>query len=212
MPAKISAAIYFGPEHIRACARLPETGLEEKIFAYEDAVIEEVFSWVQQYPVKRTHICLIENESVDLFADDLADTGFHVYQVNIHTLLNWLATAPPQAPDGTTERLMLRYLETQRPPQYESRTPQTDALLEMFDYLDMLDTALEQDDPTLLPEDVQERMERKSLDMEEVIDDYRQAQVQAIREHLMTFPELMTPEILEEFFPELIESFQHQRH
>ena len=33
-----------------------------------------------------------------------------------------------------------------------------------------------------------------------------------IREHLMQYPELMTPEILQDFFPELLEALERPKH
>ncbi|MBN9931596.1 hypothetical protein HZD82_27085, partial [Pantoea agglomerans] len=47
--------------------------LPKVICRHDDGVIEEIYQWLEQYEPKRTHICVIENETAELLADELVD-------------------------------------------------------------------------------------------------------------------------------------------
>ncbi|MBE5254079.1 hypothetical protein [Mixta mediterraneensis] len=205
-------AIYFDPDLIKACVHDPDGSYFNKKFEYDDGVIEEIYQWLDQYDPHKTHICLIENETAELLADELVDSGYHVHQITMHQLLSWFAAEPPTAPDGTPMRAMLRFLEDEHPHEYQSRTPQTEALMEMFDELDALEMADDADDEDSLPDAMLRIMKKQKVSAT------RAAQLlipdvnERIREHLMQYPELMTPEILQDFFPELLEALERPKH
>lgn len=205
-------AIYFDPDQIKISGHQPDGSDLERNFDYQDAVIEEIFQWLTTFTPEKTRICLIEHESAELLADDLADSGFHVYQVSLHDLLSWFATLPPKAPDGSPAQALLRYLENEEPEEYESRTPQTEALMDMFDELDALEMVTDLDDEDLLPDDLSRVMKQKKLTATAAAQRLIPEVNEKIREHLMQYPELMTPELLQDFFPELIEALEKPRH
>lgn len=205
-------AIYFDPDLIKACVHDPDGSYINKKFEYEDGVIEEIYQWLEQYEPKKTHICLIENETAELLADELVDSGYHVHQVTMHQLLNWFAAEPPSTPDGTPMRAMLRYLEEEQPREYESRTPQTEELMEMFDELDALEMADDTDDEDSLPDAILRIMKKQKVNATHAAQQLIPDVNERIREHLMQYPELMTPEILQDFFPELLEALERPKH
>ncbi|AER34150.1 hypothetical protein ACVWWU_004096 [Pantoea sp. PA1] len=208
----INIAIYFDPDLITACVNASEGSYVNKKFEYDDGVIEEIYQWLEEYDPNRTHICLIENESAELLADELVDNGYHVHQVTIHQLLTWFAAEPPKSPDGTPMRLMLRYMAEEHPREYESRTPQTEALMEMFDELDALEMVEDNEDEDNLPADLLRSMKKHKISASDAAQRLIPDVNERIREHLMQYPELMTPEILQDFFPELLEALERPKH
>ncbi|MCZ4059379.1 hypothetical protein O3W44_10265 [Pantoea sp. LMR881] len=205
-------AIYFDPDLIKACVHGPDGSYQNKKFEYDDGVIEEIYQWLEQYESNRTHICLIENETAELLADELVDSGYHVHQITMHQLLSWFAVEPPATPDGTPMRAMLRFLENEHPREYESRTPQTEALMEMFDELDALEMADDAEDEDNQPDGLLRVMKKHKLSATEAAKLLIPDVNERIREHLMQYPELMTPEILQDFFPELLEALERPKH
>ena len=67
----INIALYFDPDQIQACVHQQDGSYLSKKFEYDDGVIEEIYQWLDQYEPNRTHICLIENETAELLADEL---------------------------------------------------------------------------------------------------------------------------------------------
>jgi len=208
----INIALYFDPDQIQACVHEQDGSYLSKKFEYDDGVIEEIYQWLEQYEPNRTHICLIENETAELLADELVDSGFRVHQVTMHQLLSWFAAEPPSTPDGTPMRAMLRLLEDEHPREYESRTPQTEALMEMFDELDALEMVDDGDDEDALPGDLLRAMKKHNITASAAAQRLLPDVNERIREHLMQYPELMTPEILQDFFPELLEALERPKH
>ncbi|MGN8163833.1 hypothetical protein ACTJKZ_14870 [Pantoea sp. 22096] len=208
----INIALYFDPDQIQACVHEQDGSYLSKKFEYDDGVIEEIYQWLEQYEPNRTHICLIENETAELLADELVDSGYRVHQVTMHQLLSWFAAEPPSTPDGTPMRAMLRFLEDEHPREYESRTPQTEALMEMFDELDALEMVDDGDDEDALPGDLLRAMKKHNITASAAAQRLLPDVNERIREHLMQYPELMTPEILQDFFPELLEALERPKH
>ncbi|KAF6659772.1 hypothetical protein OJ965_18455 [Pantoea anthophila] len=208
----INIALYFDPDQIQACVHQQDGSYLSKKFEYDDGVIEEIYQWLDQYEPNRTHICLIENETAELLADELVDSGYRVHQVTMHQLLSWFAAEPPASPDGTPMRAMLRFLEEEHPREYESRTPQTEALMEMFDELDALEMVDDGDDEDALPGDLLRAMKKHKITASAAAQRLLPEVNERIREHLMQYPELMTPEILQDFFPELLEALERPKH
>jgi len=208
----INIALYFDPDQIQACVHEQDGSYLSKKFEYDDGVIEEIYQWLEQYEPNRTHICLIENETAELLADELVDSGYRVHQVTMHQLLSWFAAEPPSTPDGTPMRAMLRFLEDEHPREYESRTPQTEALMEMFDELDALEMVDDGDDEDALPGDLLRAMKTHKITASAAAQRLLPDVNERIREHLMQYPELMTPEILQDFFPELLEALERPKH
>ncbi len=205
-------AIYFDPDLIRLCVHQEDDSYLSQTFNYDDSVIEEVYQWLEQFTPNRTHICLIEHDTADILADELVDNGYHVHQVSQHALLSWFASEPPAKPDGSPVRALLRYMETENPPEYQSRTPQIEALMELLDELDDLEGAEEIDDEDNLPDDVLRLMKKKKISAKEAAETLLPDVNERIREHLISYPELMTPELLEDFFPELLEALDTPKH
>ncbi|MDO6405704.1 hypothetical protein [Pantoea phytobeneficialis] len=208
----INIAIYFDPDLIRICVHQQDGSYLSQNFNYDDSVIEEIYQWLEQFTPNRTHICLIEHDTADLLADELVDNGYHVHQISQHDLLNWFASEPPSSPDGSPVRALLRYLENEMPPEYQSRTPQIEALMDLLDELDALEAVEEAEDEDSLPDDVLRLMKQKKISAHDaalrLIPDVNER----IREHLINYPDLMTPELLEDFFPELIEALDRPKH
>ena len=92
------------------------------------------------------------------------------------------------------------------------RTPQIEALLDMFDDLDALEEVEEEDDEDSLPDDVLRLVKKKKITALAAAQSLIPELNERIREHLMRYPELMTPELLEDFFPELLEAMERQKH
>lgn len=205
-------AIYFAPDLIFAVVHNADGSYLNKDFAYDEAVIEEIYQWLEQFTPNRTHLCLMEHDTADIIADELVDNGYHVHRADTHQLLEWFTTSPPATPDGSPVQALLRYLEEEQPAEYASRTAQIEALLEMFDELDALEAVEEDDDEDSLPDDVLRLVKQKKLAplaaAESLIPDVSER----IREHLMRNPDLMTPELLEDFFPELLEALDNPKH
>ena len=126
--------------------------------------------------------------------------------------MSWFAAEPPASPDGTPMRAMLRFLEEEHPREYESRTPQTEALMEMFDELDALEMVDDGDDEDALPGDLLRAMKKHKITASAAAQRLLPEVNERIREHLMQYPELMTPEILQDFFPELLEALERPKH
>lgn len=208
----INIAIYFDPDLITACVNASEGSYVNKKFEYDDGVIEEIYQWLEEYDPNRTHICLIENESAELLADELVDNGYHVHQVTQHDLLTWFANEPPAEPDGSPVRALLRYLENEQPSEYQSRTPQIEALMDLLDELDDLEGVDEVEDEDNLPDDVLRLMKQKKISAQDAAQRLLPDVNERIREHLINYPELMTPELLQDFFPELIEALDTPKH
>jgi hypothetical protein len=208
----INIAIYFDPDLIRICVHQQDGSYLSQNFNYDDSVIEEIYQWLEQFTPNRTHICLIEHDTADLLADELVDNGYHVHQISQHDLLSWFASEPPSSPDGSPVRALLRYLENEMPPEYQSRTPQIEALMDLLDELDALEAVEEAEDEDSLPDDVLRLMKQKKISANDaalrLIPDVNER----IREHLINYPDLMTPELLEDFFPELIEALDRPKH
>jgi len=112
----------------------------------------------------------------------------------------------------TPVRALLRYLEEEKPEEYVSRTPQIEALLDMFDDLDALEEVEEEDDEDSLPDDVLRLVKQKKITALAAAQSLIPELSERIREHLMRYPELMTPELLEDFFPELLEAMERPKH
>ena len=208
----INIAIYFDPDLIRLCVHQQDDSYLSQTFNYDDSVIEEIYQWLEQFTPNRTHICLIEHDTADILADELVDNGYHVHQVTQHDLLSWFASQPPTQPDGTAVRALLRYLESEKPPEYQSRTPQIEALMDMLDELDDLEGVDEVDDEDNLPDDVLRLMKQKKITADAAAQLLLPDVNERIREHLINYPELMTPELLEDFFPELLEALDTPKH
>lgn len=208
----INIALYFDPDQIQTCVHEQDGSYLSKKFEYDDGVIEEIYQWLEQFTPNRTHICLIEHDTADILADELVDNGYHVHQVNQHDLLSWFASEPPEQPDGSPVRALLRYLETEKPPEYQSRTPQIEALMDMLDELDDLEAVEEVEDEDSLPDDVLRLMKQKKLSASEAAQRLLPDVNERIREHLISYPELMTPELLEDFFPEMLEALETPKH
>jgi hypothetical protein len=208
----INIAIYFDPDLIRICVHQQDGSYLSQNFNYDDSVIEEIYQWLEQFTPNRTHICLIEHDTADLLADELVDNGYKVHQISQHDLLSWFASEPPSSPDGSPVRALLRYLENEMPPEYQSRTPQIEALMDLLDELDALEAVEEAEDEDSLPDDVLRLMKQKKISANDaalrLIPDVNER----IREHLINYPDLMTPELLEDFFPELIEALDRPKH
>ncbi|QDY40829.1 hypothetical protein [Candidatus Pantoea soli] len=208
----INIAIYFDPDLIRISVHQPDDSSLSQTFDYADSVIEEIYQWLEQFPPNRTHICLIEHDTADILADELVDNGYHVHQVSQHDLLSWFASEPPATPDGSPVRALLRYLESERPPEYQSRTPQIEALMELLDELDDLEGVDEVEDEDGLPDNVLRMMKQKKITASEAAGRLLPDVNERIREHLINYPELMTPELLEDFFPEMLEALETPKH
>jgi len=208
----INIAIYFDPDLIQICVHQPDDSYLNHTFQYDDSVIEEIYQWLEQYTPNRTHICLLEHDTADILADELTDNGYHIHQISQHNLLSWFASEPPATPDGSPVRAMLRYLESERPAEYESRTPQIEALMELLDELDALEGIDEVEDEDGLPNDVLRLMKQKKISADDAAQRLLPDVNERIREHLIAYPELMTPELLEDFFPEMLEALETPRH
>jgi len=208
----INIAIYFDPDLIRISVHQQDSSYLSHNFHYTDSVIEEIYQWLEQFTPNRTHICLIEHDTADVLADELVDNGYHVHQVSQHALLSWFASEPPSTPDGSPVRALLRYLEDEKPPEYQSRTPQIEALMDMLDELDDLEGVEEVDDEDNLPDDVLRLMKQKKLSASDAAQRLLPEMNERIREHLINYPELMTPELLEDFFPEMLEALDTPKH
>ncbi|RPE04482.1 hypothetical protein BBB56_01190 [Candidatus Pantoea deserta] len=208
----INIAIYFDPDLIFATVHQPDGSYLSKNFQYDDAVIEEIYQWLEQFTPNRTHLCLLEHDTADILADELVDNGYHVHRVSTHQLLEWFTSTPPATPDGSPVRALLRYLEEEKPEEYVSRTPQIEALLDMFDDLDALEEVEEDDDEDSLPDDVLRLVKQKKITGIAAAQSLIPELNERIREHLMRYPELMTPELLEDFFPELLEAMERPKH
>ncbi|ORM73025.1 hypothetical protein HA48_11620 [Pantoea wallisii] len=208
----INIAIYFDPDLIRISVHQQDGSYLSHNFHYTDSVIEEIYQWLEQFTPNRTHICLIEHDTADVLADELVDNGYHVHQVSQHALLSWFASEPPSTPDGSPVRALLRYLEDEKPPEYQSRTPQIEALMDMLDELDDLEGVEEVDDEDNLPDDVLRLMKQKKLSASDAAQRLLPEMNERIREHLINYPELMTPELLEDFFPEMLEALDTPKH
>ncbi|MDI9220567.1 hypothetical protein QMZ30_06600 [Pantoea sp. EA-12] len=208
----INIAIYFDPDLIRICVHQQDESYLSQTFNYDDSVIEEIYQWLEQFTPNRTHICLIEHDTADILADELVDNGYHVHQVSQHDLLSWFASEPPTTPDGSPVRALLRYLENEKPAEYQSRTPQIETLMDMLDELDDLEAVDEVEDEDGLPDDVLRLMKQKKITAGEAAQRLLPEVNERIREHLISYPELMTPELLEDFFPELLEALETPKH
>lgn len=208
----INIAIYFDPDLIRICVHQQDDSYLSQNFNYDDSVIEEIYQWLEQFTPNRTHICLIEHDTADLLADELVDNGYHVHQISQHDLLTWFASEPPSKPDGSPVRALLRYLENEMPPEYQSRTPQIEALMDLLDELDALEAVEDVEDEDNLPDDVLRLMKQKKISANDAALRLMPDVNERIREHLINYPDLMTPELLEDFFPELIEALDRPKH
>jgi hypothetical protein len=208
----INIAIYFDPDLIHISVHQQDDSYLSHHFNYDDSVIEEIYQWLEQFTPNRTHICLIEHDTADILADELVDNGYHVHQVTQHDLLNWFASEPPAEPDGSPVRALLRYLENENPSEYQSRTPQIEALMDMLDELDDLEGVDEVEDEDNLPDDVLRLMKQKKITATQAAERLLPDVNERIREHLISYPELMTPELLEDFFPELLEALETPKH
>ncbi len=208
----INIAIYFDPDLIHISVHQQDDSYLSQNFSYDDSVIEEIYQWLEQFTPNRTHICLIEHDTADILADELVDNGYHVHQVTQHDLLNWFASEPPAEPDGSPVRALLRYLENENPSEYQSRTPQIEALMDMLDELDDLEGVDEVEDEDNLPDDVLRLMKQKKITATQAAERLLPDVNERIREHLISYPELMTPELLEDFFPELLEALETPKH
>lgn len=208
----INIAIYFDPDQIHICVHQQDDSHLSQTFIYDDSVIEEIYQWLEQFTPNRTHICLIEHDTADILADELVDNGYHVHQVTQHDLLTWFANEPPAEPDGSPVRALLRYLENEQPSEYQSRTPQIEALMDLLDELDDLEGVDEVEDEDNLPDDVLRLMKQKKISAQNAAQRLLPDVNERIREHLINYPELMTPELLQDFFPELIEALDTPKH
>ncbi|MDI9769028.1 hypothetical protein QM327_21025 [Pantoea dispersa] len=208
----INIAIYFDPDLIRICVHQPDDSYLSQTFHYADSVIEEIYQWLEQFTPGRTHICLIEHDTADILADELVDNGYHVHQVSQHALLSWFASEPPATPDGSPVRALLRYLENEKPQEYQSRTPQIEALMELLDELDDLEGVESEEDEDNLPDNVLRLMKQKKISASDAAQRLLPDVNERIREHLIHYPELMTPDLLEDFFPELLEAMETPKH
>ncbi|MXP66413.1 hypothetical protein FD729_01300 [Pantoea sp. Nvir] len=208
----INISIYFDPNLIFAIVHQPNNIYLSKKFQYDDAVIEEIYQWLEQFTPNRTHICLLKHDTADILADELVDNGYCVHHVSTHQLLEWFTATPPATPDGSPVRALLRYLEEENPEQYVSRTPQIETLLNLFDNLDALEAVEDCDDEDSLPKDVLRLVKQRKISALTGAQSLIPALSERIREHLMRYPELMTPELMEDFFPELLEAIDRPKH
>lgn len=204
--------IYFDPEQVQVGVHQPDGVFNHHSFVYDEAVIDEIEAWLDAYPVATTHICLIENDSAVMLADELADRNYPVFQITFHQLLSWFALSPPATPDGSPVRAMIRYMQTEKPPRYVSRTPQLEVLFTLLDTLEAFEDASEEDEGSLLEPETISMYRKKGLTISEMVDMRMNELHEQIREHLMLYPELMTPELFQEFFPDVIDALEQPKH
>ena len=84
--------------------------------------------------------------------------------------------------------------------------------MEMFDELDALEMVDDADDEDTLPGDLLRAMKKHKITASAAAQRLLPDINERIREHLMQYPELMTPEILQDFFPELLEALERPKH
>ena len=87
--------------------------------------------------------------------------------------------------------------------------PVVEAYADELDALEMVDDA---DDEDALPGDLLRAMKKHKITASAAAQRLLPDINERIREHLMQYPELMTPEILQDFFPELLEALERPKH
>jgi hypothetical protein len=84
--------------------------------------------------------------------------------------------------------------------------------MDLLDELDDLEGVDEVEDEDNLPDDVLRLMKQKKISAQDAAQRLLPDVNERIREHLINYPELMTPELLQDFFPELIEALDTPKH
>lgn len=204
--------IYFDPDLVQVGVQQPDGAFSKHTFAYDEAITDEIEAWVAAFPPATTHICLIENDTAAMLADELADKDYPVFQITFHQLISWFAATPPARPDGTPVKAMIRYLQSEKPTRYESRTPQLEALFTLLDELEAFEDASEEEEEGLLSVETLRKYRNDGLSISEIVDRRMNELHELIREHLMIYPELMTPELFQEFFPDVIDAMEQPKH
>ncbi|WP_312240367.1 hypothetical protein [Pantoea sp.] len=204
--------IYFDPDRVQVGVHQPDGAFSKHTFVYDEAITDEIEAWLAAFAPATTHVCLIENETAAMLADELADKNYYVFQITFHELISWFAAAPPAEPDGTPVNAMIRYLRSERPARYESRTPQLEVLYTLLDELEAFEDASEEEEEELLSAETRHKYRNKGLSISEIVDRRMNELHELIREHLMIYPELMTPELFQEFFPDVIDALEQPKH